>query len=138
MWRSESGALLIMGNRIKLLRQARGLSQQKLADLVGTSFQQIARLENSQRRLAEKWLRSISKALKVSPADLLTPDDEPGGGTYPGKFIDDPEKLKLLELWDKLSHEGRLRFLLAFAADAATEAALRELNNNPHHENGSE
>lgn len=59
-------------NRIKDLREARGLSTAALAVMVGTSQPQISRLEKGERKLTEDWMRRIAKALDVRPSDLLS------------------------------------------------------------------
>lgn len=58
-------------NRIAELRQRRGLSQTALAILVGTSQQQIDRLEREERRLTWNWMKKLSKALHCHPMDLV-------------------------------------------------------------------
>jgi transcriptional regulator with XRE-family HTH domain len=60
-----------MANRIKELREKRGLTLQQVADVAGTTIQQIGRLENGKRRLTEDWMRRIAPALDVHPAALL-------------------------------------------------------------------
>lgn len=64
-------------NRIRELRLARGLSQDALADAVGCVKAQISDLERGNRGLTLEWMRRIGAALHVSPAELLTPDDNP-------------------------------------------------------------
>lgn len=66
-----------MENRIKYLRKKAGLTTQRLADLVGTSNQQIGHLERGNRRLSQEWMERISAALGVAPADLLPPKTVP-------------------------------------------------------------
>jgi transcriptional regulator with XRE-family HTH domain len=63
-------------NRIKKLRKARGLTQEELGDLMGTTGATVQRLENSKRGLSEKWMRKLGDALEVSTVDLL---EEPEG-----------------------------------------------------------
>ena len=58
-------------NRIAEWRVTRGLTQAELADRCNTTHATIGRLENGRRGLSEKWLRLLSKALRVEPADLL-------------------------------------------------------------------
>lgn len=58
-------------NRIRQLREARGLSAEQLAVLIGTSAVQVRRLETGARKLTEDWMRRIAVALGVEPADLL-------------------------------------------------------------------
>jgi transcriptional regulator with XRE-family HTH domain len=60
-----------MNNRIKLLREAAGLSAEQLAKKCGTTQPTITRLENGTRQLTEYWMRKIAKALDVEPGDLL-------------------------------------------------------------------
>jgi transcriptional regulator with XRE-family HTH domain len=65
-WRSSG-----MANRIKELREKRGLTSQQVADAAGTTVQQIGRLENGKRRLTDEWMRRIAPVLGVHPAALL-------------------------------------------------------------------
>lgn len=65
-------------NRIEELRRMRGLTLAALARRVGTSAQQMGRLEAGSRRLTQGWMLKISEALGVSSADLL-----PGAGAPP-------------------------------------------------------
>jgi transcriptional regulator with XRE-family HTH domain len=60
-----------MGNRIRDLRLGAGLSQAELAELVGTTQAQIARLETGERRLTVEWMQRIARALSLRPSDLL-------------------------------------------------------------------
>lgn len=60
-----------MENRIKALRKAKGISQQRLAELIGTSKPQMGRLENGHRRLSDHWIARIAAALNVRPGELL-------------------------------------------------------------------
>ena len=54
-------------------RQAAGLTQQKLADMVGTSKGVISELETGVARYNEDWLQKFAAVLGISPADLLVP-----------------------------------------------------------------
>ena len=58
-------------NRIRELREARGLSAADLAEKVGTSQPQITRLERGERRLTVDWMQRIAKALDCQPSDLM-------------------------------------------------------------------
>lgn len=60
-----------MVNRLKEIRQRRGLTQAELADRVGTTGNTISRLEIEQRQLSSKWLRLLSRALDVEPEELV-------------------------------------------------------------------
>ncbi|KPH85365.1 helix-turn-helix domain-containing protein [Komagataeibacter intermedius] len=62
-------------NYIREMREIRGLSQAKLANVLGVSQSQIDRLEKGQRRLTVEYIEKISKALDVSINDLLAGND---------------------------------------------------------------
>ncbi|ANC92030.2 helix-turn-helix domain-containing protein [Azospirillum humicireducens] len=53
------------------LRQAAGLSQEKLAELAGTSQPQINKLETGQRKMTVDWAVKLARPLGVEPAVLL-------------------------------------------------------------------
>jgi transcriptional regulator with XRE-family HTH domain len=60
-----------MQNRIKIMRKKRGLTMRQLAGLMGTSQQQVDRLEKSRRRLTQEWMERLSEALSCEYVDLL-------------------------------------------------------------------
>ncbi len=70
----------IYTNRIAEERARSGLSQTALAKLVGTSQQQIQRLESGERSFHQEWMERIATALKIGPCDLLpyTPTSQVG------------------------------------------------------------
>jgi transcriptional regulator with XRE-family HTH domain len=63
-----------MGLRIKELRKARDLSQERLAYLSGVSFKTIARMEREDRASATT-LNKVATALQVNVGDLFTNGD---------------------------------------------------------------
>ncbi len=60
--------------RLRYYRKLRGLTMQALAEEVGTSQQQIDRLEKGKRRLTIEWLQKLSDALQCEIVDLM-PDN---------------------------------------------------------------
>ena len=63
-----------MDNRIRVLREARGLSLEALAAGAGTSNQQISLLEAGKRRLTVDWLVRLSSVLACHPWELVADD----------------------------------------------------------------
>lgn len=59
-------------NRIQELRLAKGWSQAELAQAVGTTGQQIGRLEAGTRKLTVEWMQLIAPALGVNMVDLMS------------------------------------------------------------------
>lgn len=60
-------------NNIAHFREERGWSRPELGKRMGTSAQQIERLEKGQRNLTVDWIDKAADALGVRPADLIIP-----------------------------------------------------------------
>lgn len=61
-------------NHLKAWRLFRKLTQDQLAEKVGTTQHQIAFLENGDRGLSAKWLRRLAPELDTTPGMLLDHD----------------------------------------------------------------
>ena len=66
---------MAMRNRIKELREAKGLTQPELAALAGTTKNQLAKLESGARRLSDHWAERLSVHLDVKPYELFMSGD---------------------------------------------------------------
>lgn len=62
--------LKALGNRIKAVRESRGLSIRDLAELAGTNKSQIVRIESGQSDPHYTTLLRIARALEVSVGDF--------------------------------------------------------------------
>lgn len=58
-------------NHLGAWRQFRHLTQQELAERVGTTKAVISNLETGVRGLSDKWLRRLAPALETTPGFLL-------------------------------------------------------------------
>ena len=95
-----------MENRVRELRKTKGLTIKRLAELVGTSNQQISHLEKGHRRLTLGWMERIAQALEFHPSDLLS------GGTR----LENDRERAMIELFRNLSEGQQEAFLRATAA----------------------
>jgi transcriptional regulator with XRE-family HTH domain len=57
-----------MGNRLRLRRKVLGLSQEKLAQALGITFQQVQKYEKGANRISASRLQDIAKVLEVPVA----------------------------------------------------------------------
>jgi transcriptional regulator with XRE-family HTH domain len=85
-----------MDNHIAKLRRAAGLSQQELADKIGTKYTMLGKLERGERELTSSWLTKLSDALGCAPADILADTGVPvvgyiGAGATVHAFKDTTE-----------------------------------------------
>lgn len=68
-----------IGENIKKFRKAKGLTQERLAELSGLSTMSVRRYETNERTPNIKQLRAISATLGVMLSDLTNEDREGGG-----------------------------------------------------------
>jgi transcriptional regulator with XRE-family HTH domain len=64
----------LIGSRIRLRRSVRGLSQEKLGDALGLSYQQVQKYERGQHRVSASRLAQIARILGVEISFFLDPD----------------------------------------------------------------
>ncbi len=63
-----------MKNGIKHFRQKLGISKAELSRRVGTTRQQMGRLEDDERKLSPEWATKIAAVLKCTPQELMFPE----------------------------------------------------------------
>lgn len=68
--------LLIIGLRIRSLREAQSLSQEKLADQAGISPNYLGTIERGETNASLKILLSIADALNITISELLDIDPQ--------------------------------------------------------------
>jgi len=88
-----------MGNRLKMLREARGLTQEALGELIGMTHTAIQRLESGNRGLTEERVWQLAKALDVHPGELFAP--------LPATGLDDPIEARAARVARRLAHRER-------------------------------
>ena len=60
-----------VGSRIRQMRLIAGMSQEKLGDAVGVTFQQIQKYEKGSNRIGASRLIKIADGLKVDAAEIV-------------------------------------------------------------------
>jgi transcriptional regulator with XRE-family HTH domain len=73
------------GNRIRELREAKGISGTKLAEMIGISPQYLYDLERGDKRLNEEIIVRLTEALGVTADYLLGLGDKPQSSLRPTK-----------------------------------------------------
>jgi transcriptional regulator with XRE-family HTH domain len=85
-----------VGQRIRTLRQKKGMLQEELARKAGLSPSALSNFEQGRRRTSLDWLRKISKALGVPMSDLI-PESR-----VRKPLAETDEEEKLLAVWRKI------------------------------------
>ena len=94
----------IMKNYIKELRTQKKLSQDQLAEMAGTTHQQIHYLESGKRKLTQEWVVRLANALEVHPLEIT---DGPAS-TAAAK---DAQERELLEAFRGLDDSAKSMYL---------------------------
>jgi len=105
-----------LGQRIADLRKEQGMSQRKLAELLGLSQQIVASYETGERHIPVWRLLSLAGVLGVSPEELLS-ESEPAR-RKPGPV---PTIQRLVEKVNQLP-KSRQRFVVEMLEDAVARA----------------
>lgn len=66
----------LVGRNFRRLRLAKGMTQEKVAEVSGFTQQYVSDLERGIRNPTVVTLYELAQALGVSHMDLVTPDDE--------------------------------------------------------------
>jgi transcriptional regulator with XRE-family HTH domain len=109
---------LHVGARIRMRRKLLGVSQEKLAEQLGLTFQQVQKYERGANRVSASKLYEIAKALQTSVSYFFDGLAETGGDARSGaleggsefmhELVMTPEGLELAALFPKLKR-GRVR-----------------------------
>ncbi len=113
-----------VGSRVRMRRVMLGMSQEKLGDALGLTFQQVQKYEKGTNRIGASRLQQISRTLEVPPAfffegapsfEVMT-NPEPGhmgfakdsNATYVADFLSTPEGLHLNLAFARI-HDPKVR-----------------------------
>jgi transcriptional regulator with XRE-family HTH domain len=109
---------LHVGARIRMRRKLLGVSQERLADELGLTFQQVQKYERGANRVSASKLYEIARALQTSVAyffegladtgDHGLDGEGPENREFMHELVMTPEGLELASLFPKLKR-GRVR-----------------------------
>jgi Predicted transcriptional regulators len=104
-----------VGLRIRMRRKELGISQERLAESIGLTFQQVQKYERAANRVSASKLWEMSRALNTSISyfyEGLSDTPEPAGSNLPRETVQDflmtAEGLELASSFPKIP-QGRLR-----------------------------
>lgn len=108
-----------IGQRIRAQRLSLGVSQEKLADALGVTFQQVQAFEKGLERVSASLLIGIAHTLGVSVGSLMPVARSPRNVAA----VEEPELAELAVTFSQLNAAGR-KLLLRAAALLASEPSL--------------
>lgn len=92
-------------NRIREIRKSKGLTLVELAERINVKNGTMSRIERGDLQLTLDYMRRIGRALDVTPAELLSEDDNPLAG------LDAEQRFVLDTMLDDRSGAGATRAL---------------------------
>ena len=108
-----------VGLHIRMRRKALGVSQEKLAEALGLTFQQVQKYERGANRVSASKLWEIARALKTNVSYFYEGlEDESEGGARglmaadAQQFLMTPEGLELAATFPKVRRSGLRRKVL--------------------------
>jgi transcriptional regulator with XRE-family HTH domain len=70
-----SDFLKIVGNKVRLVRKSKGLTQEELAEKCGLQYTYIGGIERGERNVSLQTIEKLSEGLSVAPYELLKSTD---------------------------------------------------------------
>ena len=117
-----------VGLRIRLRRKALGISQERLAESIGLTFQQVQKYERAANRVSASKLWEMSRALSTSISyfyEGLGDAAEPPGANVPRESMQDflltPEGIELAAVFPKVAKSRVRRKILDLVRAMAGE-----------------
>lgn len=117
---------VLVGSRLRMRRLMLGFSQEKLADGLGITFQQVQKYEKGTNRVGASRLMAISNILGVAPAYFFQDGDSPPPqGTAIGEpneiasFIKSSEGIALNRAFVKIKDPSVRKKVVALAKSLA-------------------
>lgn len=123
-----------VGLHIRMRRKALGISQERLAEALGLTFQQVQKYERGANRVSASKLWEIARALKTNVAYFYEGlEDETAPAAAAGfmaadaqEFLLTPEGMELAATFPRIRRQGLRRKVLELVramAEMETEAA---------------
>src|SRR5580692_2630680 len=81
-----------VGSRVRLRRNMLGLSQEKLADAIGLTFQQVQKYERGTNRVGASRLLELSRVLDVPVSFFYDQTDPVRAPAIPAGFAETPQE----------------------------------------------
>jgi transcriptional regulator with XRE-family HTH domain len=118
-----------VGARLRMQRMLVGMSQEKLGDALGVTFQQVQKYEKGSNRVSASTLKQIAHVLDVQPSFFLEDASpaqagppgfaEPASGSYVVEFLSTAEGVELNRAFSSIRdpkiRKGLLDFVVLLA-----------------------
>jgi transcriptional regulator with XRE-family HTH domain len=109
-----------VGSKVRALRLERQMSQEKLGDALGLTFQQVQKYEKGTNRISAGRLQRIAAILEVPVSVFFAEANPPAGGAESlFDLVDTGSALRLLRAYSRIPSPTLKRALTALAEEMA-------------------
>jgi transcriptional regulator with XRE-family HTH domain len=108
-----------IGVQVRIRRLQVGMSQEKLAEALGLTFQQVQKYEKGTNRISVSRLDSIAKALGVDLAFFFESAKRPVEGEP--AYLTDRDSIELMALFNRISSRTMRKAILVMVRAACEE-----------------
>jgi len=115
-----------VGSRVRRRRLIVGMSQEKLGEALGLTFQQVQKYEKGANRIGSGRLQQIAQTLQVPISYFYDGQGEDGSprSPTPTELVVDKDSADLLKAFNSLGDQTMRQALLNMAQAAAAARAL--------------
>jgi transcriptional regulator with XRE-family HTH domain len=105
----------LIGQNIRVRRLAIGFTQERLAEKLGVTFQQVQKYEKGVNRVGSGRLHEIAGLLEVPVASLFGGEDKQkkSRGSSPFDLLSDPWTMQMAQEFSKIAGKEMRRAVLA-------------------------
>ena len=125
-----------VGSRVRLRRTMQGVSQEKLGEALGVTFQQVQKYEKGTNRIGASRMQQIAEVLKV-PVSFFFEDApgtaaraegmaEPTATNYVVDFLSTPDGIQLNRAFVRITNPAVRRRVIEMVRTLADETGVPE------------
>ena len=115
-----------VGNRVRIRRMLIGMSQERLGELLGLTFQQVQKYERGANRVSASTLVRIARTLETTVASLVGEHEGGSRDTDLFQHLTTPGSFELLQAYSRMP-EGDVRRALVNLAKAMADGDMRSV-----------
>ena len=126
-----------VGSRVRMRRQMLAMSQEKLGNALGLTFQQVQKYEKGMNRIGASRLQQIGEILRVPVSfffeDTAVSASAPHEPDYfqaqMEEFVSSAEGLRLIAAFERIKSAALRREIVSFVKTIGSEARWSRLDN---------
>lgn len=104
-----------IGNKLRIMRLTRGMSQKELASAIGISFQQLQKYERGVNRLSVEMLIKITRYMGINPVEIMVTDSDEEALFENFVHTTHPDQLQLMQHYSNITDPEKRKTVVKIA-----------------------